>query len=374
MHEDQDGFWYPSVVESACNQCGLCVSVCPILAKIALVRQPKAYACINVDELARVESSSGGIFTAIAECVIAERGVVFGASFAEDHSVHHVVVECVEDLPKLRGSKYLQSRIEGGYQAVKSFLELGRKVLFVGTPCQIAGLKAFLGKEHDNLVCVDIICHGVPSPKVWQKYIAYRESRAQAKARRISFRRKDRGWKRYSVSFSFNNDTEYLQTHDKDLYMRTFLRDVCLRPSCYACKFKTLNRHSDITLADFWGVQDVLPDMDDDLGTSLVLVNSNRGAKIFEEIKNKVSYREVNIELAIAYNGAAIKSALLNPNRGAFFKELDYLPFDRLVDKYCSDSTIVRAKGLLKSTARVALKQFGLLSAAKRIWKGVRMK
>jgi len=156
--------------------------------------------------------------------------------------------------------------------------------------------------------------------------------------------------------------------------MRTFLRDVCLRPSCYACKFKTLNRHSDITLADFWGVQDVLPDMDDDLGTSLVLVNSNRGAKIFEEIKNKVSYREVNIELAIAYNGAAIKSALLNPNRGAFFKELDYLPFDRLVDKYCSDSTIVRAKGLLKSTARVALKQFGLLSAAKRIWKGVRMK
>jgi len=144
MHEDQDGFWYPSVVESACNQCGLCVSVCPILAKIALVRQPKAYACINVDELARVESSSGGIFTAIAECVIAERGVVFGASFAEDHSVHHVVVECVEDLPKLRGSKYLQSRIEGGYQAVKSFLELGRKVLFVGTPCQIAGLKAIL--------------------------------------------------------------------------------------------------------------------------------------------------------------------------------------------------------------------------------------
>jgi len=338
-----------------------------MLQRTEVKNEPLAYACRSIDQSVRLASSSGGLFTLIAEQIISNCGVVFGASFNKDFAVMHSYVETMERLEALRGSKYVQSKIDVSYKLTKEFLEHGKQVLFSGTPCQIAGLKSYLQQDYDNLFCVDIICHGVPSPKVWQKYVAYRENCSGALTQRISFRRKDRGWKRYSVSFSCENDTEYLQTHDKDLYMRAFLRDVCLRPSCYACSFKTLNRQSDITLADFWGIQNVLPEMDDDLGTSLVLLNSSSGKKMFEDIKNRISYKEVDLNQAITYNPAAVKSAMQNPKRRSFFNELERLPFNKLVNKYCSDSAIVRTKKIAQSVARVILKRSGLLKAVKKL-------
>ena len=367
LKNDSEGFWYPQVNTDLCNDCGLCEKVCPILHKRYIDNAPKAYACYSKNEKIRLESSSGGIFTLIAEQVIDKSGVVFGARFDDGFNVIHDYVESKADLKEFRGSKYVQSKIGDTYKQVKYFLNQGKLVLFSGTPCQIAGLKSFLQKEYDNLLCIDIVCHGVPSPKVWERYISYQENRTGASVKRIAFRRKDEGWKRFCVSFLFNNDTEYLETFKKDLYMQAFLKNICLRPSCYACNFKTLHRQSDITLADFWGIQNLLPEMDDDKGISLVFINSARGESVFEQIKDKIFYKEVDINEAVAYNLAAIESVEKNPKRDKFFEELDQLPFDELVKKYCSDGISVKVKRKLKITVRSILKKLKLLNMVKNI-------
>ena len=361
MNNDDEGFWYPVVYDERCIECGLCDKVCPILNKVEYDNKPIAYACMNNDLSIRLESSSGGIFTLIAEQIITSGGIVFGARFDDNFNVVHDYAETKEGLRVLRGSKYLQSRIGETYKEAGKFLRKGGKVLFSGTPCQIAGLKSFLRSTYDNLFTVDIICHGVPSPLVWQKYIEYREETAGSKTRKIAFRRKDEGWKLYSLSFIFQNDKEYIQTLKKDLYMRAFLKDICLRPSCYNCQFKTLNRESDITLADFWGVQKILPEMDDDKGTSLVFVNSEKGHEMFKEIKDKITLKEVDIKEAVSYNSAAIKSARFNPKRNSFFEDLDSIPFKSMVKKYCSDPMLTRIKRDIKSTSRTILKKLGFL-------------
>lgn len=361
MKIDETGFWYPHVDHDQCIKCGLCVAVCPLKNKKSIENEPVAYACFNRNEPIRMESSSGGIFTMVAEKILQNKGVVFGAGFNEDFSVSHCYVESNMVLGRLRGSKYVQSNIGDTYIQARAFLEQGKRVLFTGTPCQISGLKSYLDHTYDNLFCIDIICHGVPSPKVWKEYIRFQENRAGAKIQRIAFRRKDGGWKRYSVSLSFDNDTEYLQPLDKDLYIKAFLKDVCLRPSCYACGFKLLHRESDITLADFWGIQHVLPEMDDDKGTSLVFVNSNAGRGMFNELKSEIVYEKVNINEAVSYNPAATKTAKYNPKRVGFFKELGQMPFDRLVNKYCRVAINVRIKRKTRVFLAGILRKMGLL-------------
>ena len=275
-----------------------------------------------------------------------------------------------EELEKMRGSKYVQSEIGITFRQAKDFLEQGRQVLFSGTPCQIAGLYSFWGGVNNhNLFTVDIICHGVPSPAVWHEYIAYREKSAGERIKKIAFRRKDEGWKLFSLSFLFQSNKEYIQTFNKDLYMKAFLKNICLRPSCYSCKFKTLNRQSDITLADFWGVQNIMPEMDDDKGTSLVLVNSSKGQDIFEKIKNEMKYKEVDIGRAVIYNTSAVKSVEYNPKRERFFMDLEKLSFDKLVKKHCSDSINIRFKRSTKAVIRIALKKTGLLNVVKKSYK-----
>lgn len=366
MEFDDEGFWYPVVDIDRCTDCGFCKKVCPILNKVEYENKAKAYACINNHESIRLESSSGGMFTLIAEQVIANGGIVFGARFDDKFNVIHNYVETKGELGEFRGSKYVQSKIGETYKEVKKFLKKGRKVLFSGTPCQIAGLMSFLGRSYDNLIALDIVCHGVPSPVVWQKYIEYQEEIVGSKTRRIAFRQKDEGWKLYSLSFTFQNDKEYIQTLKKDLYMRAFLKDICLRPSCYNCQFKTLNRQSDITLADFWGIQNLLPEMDDDKGTSLIFVNSKKGQKMFKEIKDDILYKEVDINEAVSYNSAAVKSAKYNPKRNDFFRDLDRLPFDQLVKKYCSDAISFRVKKKIKGAIRLTLNYVGLLNVIKK--------
>lgn len=353
MTSDGEGFWYPEVDYSSCVKCGLCIKVCPIIHKNSIQNEPKAFACINKNQSVRMESSSGGMFTLFAEQILSNNGVVFGAIFDESFSLSHSFIETREEIFKLRGSKYVQSKIGNTYKQAASFLKKGKNVLYSGTPCQIAGLKAYLGQPYDNLLCIDIICHGVPSPKVLQKYILFREKIARASTHSISFRMKSEGWKKFSVSFLFDNGKEYRKTLNKDLYMRAFLDNVCLRPSCYNCAFKTLHRESDITLADFWGIEKILPEMDDDMGTSLIFANSINGRSFLKKIENNMRCIEVDIDMAVLYNTSATKSVRSNIKRESFYNELEKIPFDQLVKKYCSESI---SKKMQKKVKTILLK------------------
>jgi coenzyme F420-reducing hydrogenase beta subunit len=369
MESDSEGFLYPKVNLKSCVDCGLCEKVCPVLQNKSINNEPLAYACHNKDDQVRLESSSGGIFTLIAEQIINDGGVVFGVGLEKDLTAVHSYVETKEQLGKFRGSKYVQSKIGETYEKAECFLKQNRQVLFTGTPCQIAGLKAYLQRDYDNLFCIDIICHGVPSAKVWQKYVSYHENRVGAKVQSANFRHKNKGWKRFSMSLLFNNGTMHIQTLDKDLFLQAFLKDTCLRPSCHNCNFKTLHRQSDITLADFWGVQNVLPKHDDDKGTSLILVNSTQGKLMFDRIQDEISSEIVDINKAVSYNPAVNKSARQNPIREKFFDEVDVLSFDKLVNKYCSDSIAVKTKRAVKSIAYTVLEKTGLLAVVKKVLK-----
>ncbi len=354
MCEDEEGFLYPNIDKVHCIDCGACRKVCPVVQEHHANPVGKAYACINNDENIRIKSSSGGVFTLLAKSVIEQGGVVFGAVFDDNFSVCHIGVENQDDLEKMRGSKYVQSRISEVYKQVKEFLEKKRMVLFSGTPCQIGGLKAYLGKEYDNLIMQDIICHGVPSPMVWQKYVNYRETKAESHIRRTFFRDKKNGWKTYSVRFEFSNRTEYEQIFSKDLFMQAFLSDLCLRPSCYNCHFKSKERESDITLADFWGVEKQCSEMFDDKGTSLVLVNSEKGGKLFEKIVSQMHYKEVDLDTALSHNSAAYKSAKLPKQRKKFMKKISEDNFEELIE-ICTRISLVNA---CKRKIKMFLKKF----------------
>lgn len=354
MVEDDNGFKYPRVNKEKCIECGLCEKVCPIINNYKISNEPEAYAVKNKKDKIREQSSSGGIFTLLSEYVIKNGGVVFGATFDENWNVKHSYAEKIEELKMLRGSKYLQSIIGNTYKQAEEFLKNDRIVLFTGTPCQIEGLKSYLGKEYDKLYTQDIICHGVPSPKVHTKYLEYQKEKFKAdKIESLFHRKKATGWKKWNVEIKFSTG-KYIETHDKDLYMQAFLRDTILRDSCYDCKFKKKNRISDITLADFWGIQNILPDMDDDKGTSLMIVNSDKGKKIFDNIKSDVNYKKVNFEDAIKYNQSMIKSAKMDKNRDKFFENLDKLEFDKLVKKYTYTPGIT--KKIVRKIKRLAKK------------------
>ena len=333
MQADEYGFKYPIVDQNKCINCGLCEKVCPIINKITRDNKPEAYAIINKDEDVRKKSSSGGVFTLIAERIIEKGGVVFGASFDEKFIVKHIKVENNDGLQKLRGSKYVQCDINKTYTEAKEILETGRTVLFTGTPCQINGLYSFLNKNYDNLYTQDIICHGVPSPKVWKNYLGYRNKIDKQVPIKINFRQKDNGWKEFAMSFKYAKKT-YLKDHGEDLYMKAFLSNLSLRDSCYECNFKDKKRISDITLGDFWGINNILPDMNDNRGISLVIINSEKGKELLENISNKIIKKQVDFEESIKYNSAMIHSVPLNKNREKFLRKIDSKNFSILCFKY----------------------------------------
>jgi len=338
MTVDEEGFWYPVVNHNHCIQCGNCDLSCPMLSDTRNLKDEcnPMYAAINIDNNIRQSSSSGGIFQLLAENILANGGIVFGAMFNDKWEVVHGYAENIDELCGIRGSKYVQSYIGDTYQLAKKSLQLGRNVLFSGTPCQIAGLKQYLKKEYMNLITIDLICHGVPSPLVWKKYVALRSNGKNISE--IFFRNKNLSWERFLLEFSFENSSKYLMPLDKDLYLKGFLSNLYLRPSCYSCHFKGIQRKSDITLADFWGIDEILPDMNDHKGTSLVFVHTTKGRKIFSEIQDKANVKQVDLSLdeITKYNSGMVQSANCNPKRKRFFKELseNKFPIDILIDKY----------------------------------------
>lgn len=325
MISDKEGFWYPRVATEQCVNCGLCERVCPIINKWNpdSTQIKNIIVAQNLNETIRINSSSGGIFTLIAEFIIDQGGVVFGAAFSDDfRSVYHICVDNKNDLEKLRGSKYVQSKIDDVFIRTKEYLDSGRMVLFTGTPCQIGGLNSFLRKDYNNLFTQDIICHGVPSPIIWEKYVEQCERKAASKMRRVFFRHKKYGWKSFSMSMEFANNTKYIRTLQEDPYIRLFFSNSCLRPSCYSCSFKTESRQADITLADFWGVQYTVSKMDDDKGTSLVIIHSEKAVNLMKSISSFIISQDIDMDAVLKYNPALIQSAQKNVHREMVFKRI----------------------------------------------------
>lgn len=327
MKPDEEGFLYPVIDKSQCVDCGLCTQVCPIKhAEKCREQQPQAYACMNLDVNERMKSSSGGVFILFAKKILAQNGIVFGATFNDEAEVQHIGVEREDDLEKILGSKYVQSNIDRTYQNVKKNLVKGKKVLFCGTPCQCAGLKEYLRIEYENLYLVDFICHGVPSPSVWKKYLSALETKIGKQRNRAvmpSFRDKTDGWIHFSLRIPFSSTTEYRKRFGKDLYMRTFLKNISLRPSCYQCCFKPSTSISDITLGDFWGIQKSYPNMFDDKGTSIVFVNSSKGNSMFREIIEETTSMRVDYEVAVCHNAAVYSSVKEPEMRKVFFDNFE---------------------------------------------------
>jgi coenzyme F420-reducing hydrogenase beta subunit len=375
MVNDEEGFWYPEVDKTKCVECDMCVKACPIIVKIRNVKKndteknlqleqiyqkQKAYACYYINEEIRQYSSSGGLFTVLAELVINAGGVVFGASFDDAFNVVHSHVEIQDGLAKFRGSKYVQSRIVDTYVQAENFLSQGRPVLYTGTPCQIGGLKSYLRREYENLLNIDIICHGVPSPMIWQRYLSFRENQEKDKIQAISFRNKKRGWSKYSLSLLYASGKEYNESVDDDLYLVGFQKNLFLRPSCYACSFKTLKRESDITLADCWGVEDFAPEIDDGRGTSLVIINTDRGQAFFDRVQCKLKVKKVDFAQAISHQPAYFLSMDANPRKSIFFKKIAEEEIDKLIADNCRNSNIAMLKRKLKTLVKGVLKSAGL--------------
>lgn len=383
LTEDDEGFLYPKVNTETCIECGLCEKICPVINQNHLKDPLEVYAAINPNENIRKESSSGGIFTLLAEKIIFESGVVFGACFDENWEVKHDYTETIEGLAAFRGSKYVQSRIEDNFLKAERFLKEGKKVLFSGTPCQIAGLKKFLRKEYDNLLAVDFICHGVPSPKIWRMYldetcknlIARSEKKSVSSPlsnrkrnsyiEAISFRHKILGWKKFSFFLKLNatrmHDEKKLERllcepFTDNIFMKAFLSNTILRPSCYQCPCKSGKSNSDITIADYWNVHQILPNFDDDKGVSLVLTNTSKGKKIFSSCK--VTCKETRYEEAKKRNAGFLEKVTIPAKREYFFtkiKQTNNINLSKLIIKVTRKSFLYKIKSIIKRFIKINL-------------------
>lgn len=341
MQKDKMGFAYPRIDTSRCVDCGACERACPGLKKTSAENNPmlKTYAAQASSDDVRRDSSSGGLFTLIARYILSQNGVVYGAAFdGTYHSVKHVAVEDEKELYKLQGSKYLQSDLQEAFAAVKQYLEQERTVLFSGTPCQIAGLRSFLTKEYDHLYLLDIVCHGAPAPAVWDEYLTFLEKTYNGKANKVSFRDKRRGWHDYVLSIAFEGGKEYVKDRTEDLYVRGFLHDYYLRPSCYDCNYKGENRPSDITLGDLWGASSICPELDDNKGTSLVMVSSEKGGRLFESLASDIQYQSIDLRQCVIHNPAIVSSCDHNPKSAAFERLFQTKPINRLLNRFCSNT------------------------------------
>ncbi len=336
MKYDTEGFSFPSIDSQKCIHCGLCFKICPVVeSKCENIPEPKCYAVMANDEI-RENSSSGGVFTLLAEWMLRQGGVVCGAAYSQDcYSVEHIFITKEEELYKLRGSKYVQSSTGKIYKKVKAFLDNGKSVLFTGTPCQIAAVKAFLEKPYENLYTLDLVCHGVPSPKVYQKFIEEQEKNYGSKAVRVAFRDKHFGGWDPSTKIWFADGQVYQKKRNECSYLKAFLKLLTIRKSCGRCPFATLPRQGDMTIADFWDIHRYNPKFDDRKGTSLVLPNNPKGFLMLDVLREtSILCQEAPLQHAIKYNAQIKYSSVLHPRRTRFFDLIDsyHYDFEKAVD------------------------------------------
>lgn len=355
MKEDKFGFRYPFVNNDKCVKCKLCVKTCPSLNKVSVNEkwtEPKVYAAWSLDEEVRFNSTSGGIFSELAKKILTEGGLVVAARYNEKNLVEHCMIDTEVEINKIRQSKYIQSDLGFIYKTIKLRLLDGKLVSFCGSPCQVAGLLNFLDKPFDNLITFDFVCRGTNSPRAYLKYIEMLENKYDSKVKKVWFKNKTYGWNRFSTRIDFENGKTYIKDRYTDLFMRGYIEEnLYMRPCCFDCKYKSFPRVSDLTLADFWGVGAIDQVLDPDKGTSLIMINSEKGDKIFNSIRKNIFYRESTLEAAFPGNGCIAKSAIKNPKSDTFLEMLDTHSFDVCFKKCVKSNTLKKIKRKIYMTA-----------------------
>lgn len=292
-------------------------------------KQPKVYAVMHRDEEVRSASRSGGIFTAISDYILDQGGIVYGCALTDSFDAVHIRAENRTERDQMRGSKYIQSKMGNTYCAIKEDLISGYKVLFSGTSCQVAGLKRYLGKEYDDLFCIDIVCHGVPSPAVWKKYLEWQENNIHSKTQKVDFRNKNEfGWRDHKETLWFDNG----KSISSPIFKNLFFGHMILRPSCYECPYKSIMHPGDITIADYWGIEKAAPEFDDNKGVSLVLINNEKAEGIFNCVKEVLKWKSTRIEDSMQ---PPLKAPFPKPEgREKFWEHFQNKSFDFIVKKY----------------------------------------
>lgn len=352
MKEDHEGFIYPVIDKTKCIDCGKCLKVCPVINNIKTkdkLDKKEVYGYKIDNKSTLLLSSSGGAFTSIVESFCYDNFVIFGVKFDENLNAVHDFIQDKKDIQMFRKSKYVQSDVKDSYKKAKEFLNKGCKVLFTGTPCQIAGLKKYLNKEYENLLSVEIICHGVPSKKVLNKYLEFEENKYNSKVKSINFREKvekDGKYNSRNLKLVLENGKEIVEDSQKNIYLKGFHKGLFYRPSCYTCKFANTNRNADITIADSWGIENIYKDIDVHQGHSLVILNTKKGKEYFNT--NQEETIKLDEQFVINNNAQYSRPTKVHKNREKFFNNLDKMPIDKLVNK-CTKVPLVKrvvAKGL----------------------------
>lgn len=367
MREDSEGFLYPSVDKNNCVNCNACERICPILnVKEEVPFEQKAYIVQSKDRQVLRESTAGGAFTAIARYVINRGGVVFGVELSENLAAHHVYIENESELARFRNSKYVQSCVgESTLRQAKSFLEQGRFICFSGTPCQIEGLKSYLNKNYHNLLTVDVVCRAVPSPLIFRKYVEYQERKMADKILTIRFRDKHYGYKYSTMNVvTDRNGGHYHQGVESDPWLRAFFSNICDRPSCHQCYFRKRYRVSDFTIWDCFHAGRFSKELDNDKGATRILVHSEKGRNVFEEIKTDFLRIEISPKAAVSGAKEMWESVAPNEKRDVFFADANRLDGVQLFENYFPNTIRVRAEHFI----RLACYRLGIYSIAKKLY------
>lgn len=350
MRLDGEGFVYPEVNEHVCINCHRCEDVCPI----SNYRTPdcdvnSAYAVRSKNSDVRLKSSSGGVFYHLTKVILDRGGVIVAPAFNDYFELEHVVICDYYSLNRAIGTKYVQSRMNDIYIRIEKLLKRRVLVYFAGTPCQVLALKRYLGRDYDELITQDLICHGVPSPWLWKKHLEYL-SKDDERIEEVDFRDKSSGWRGYSLRVRFANGREYCEPSYSDFYLKAYSKDLSSRPACYECPVKGQCRVSDITLGDFWGIENFVASMDDDFGTSLVMIHTHKGKELFAHLKDEVDIQEVNCTEALIYNRTALVPPSPSKDRMRFFEELCTNEYMKVMKRYCRDGKLTEMKRFVRST------------------------
>lgn len=367
MVSDQEGFLYPEINQKLCIDCGLCKQVCAFQNGYDVSTNfsiPEVYAAKHKKEDIRMSSTSGGAFTAISDFVLKNEGVIFGVAFDENMNVIHKAANTSDERDMFKGSKYVQSDLNDVYKEIKELLNTGRQVLFTGTPCQTAGLKSFLAKDNtEKLILCDIVCHGVPSPLMWREHINHLEEKANSKIDYYYCRHKVKGWHAHNEMVIFKNGKRDYKSILSQKHKNLFYSHNILRPACHSCKYTNMARPSDITIADFWGIEKHMPEFDDNKGISLVLINSAKGKEVFGNIENELIIRRSNERDCL--QPQLREPSKPSPNRAEFWKEYESNGYRYVIKKYGG----YNLKSICKITSKNILDKIGVLSIIRRVRK-----